>query len=135
MYYELLQEQLYKNSEMRHWIETLWIHPLWKIFFRVVGIYIYIYIYIYISVVYASLEETLWMQQFKYSLTQKLVILSGTWADTLVRNLINATIVKRLFQCVDIISNGDLHRKQSNHKTDESMKIGQSVDSLASCFY
>ena len=25
-------------------------------------------------------------------------------------------------------SNGDLRRKQSNHKTDESVKIGQSVE-------
>ena len=31
-------------------------------------------------------------------------------------------------------SNGDLRRKQSNHKTDESMKIGQSVGFFGQLF-
>ena len=33
-----------------------------------------------------------------------------------------------------ITSNGDLRRKQSNHKTDESMKIGQSVGFFGQLF-
>ena len=33
-----------------------------------------------------------------------------------------------------VISNGDLRGKQSNHKTDESMKIGQSVGLFGQLF-
>merc|ERR1712179_424617 len=34
-----------------------------------------------------------------------------------------------------ITSNGDLRRKQSNHKSDESMKIGQSADFFGRTFW
>ena len=35
----------------------------------------------------------------------------------------------------DNTSNGDLRRKQSNHKTDESMKIGQSAGFFVQLFF
>ena len=34
-----------------------------------------------------------------------------------------------------ITSNGDLRRQQSNHKTDESMKTGQSVGLFGQLFF